>query len=384
MLLYCSLNQKNDNLQHQMPAPAVFWKKLLIKIMKNWMWIVIGLVIVVAVFYLIRWKNAGVLERNKVPLDQAYLDFQEINEHYRSNLFKIERLCTVAMRSASSPEPIRVFPTVNQQLIIDADPEVDEETKHDYRYYKLDQQGKLVDSIYIRYEGYWPKFIDRFMVFSNDQKAYYTTWPLDGDTTRHHFVSLNADFSWPKDKIDQKIRAVKKSGNYYFFSAFRDHGKDFRWMAFYEQQQWYMLWEKMPGYTQVADEDSGYRYRSDVFHTGTPDPVIPEDVRLIHFYPEEKMEYKHVIGGGALPSSATNWRGKGFFSTDIAGRNFSFKVDQLVVEKEKYDRFKTRLYTLTEPGGAARIYEPAFYRSEHGFALYSGNWDELYIIKPQK
>jgi len=370
-------------LQHQSRNLGFSEQNLLIKTMKNRMWIAIGLMIVVAVFFLIKWKNAGVLERNKVPLDQAYLDFQEINEHYQSNKFKIEKLCTVAVRSASSPEPIRVFKTVNQQLIIDADPKVNEETKHDYRYYKLDQQGKLVDSIYIRYEGYWPKFIDRFMVFSNQRKAYYTTWPLDGDTTRHHFISLNADFSWPRDKIDQKIKAVKNRGDYYFFSAFRDNENDFRWMAFYEQEHWYMLWEKMPGYTQVADGDSGYRYRSDVFHTGTPDPVIPEDVRLIHFYPEEKMEYKHAIGGGTSPSSATNWRGKGFFSTVIAGNSFSFKVDQLVVEKERFDKFKTRLYTLKEPGGLARIYEPAFYRSEQGFALYSGNWDELYIIKPQ-
>lgn len=322
-----------------------------------------------------------VVERNKEPLAAIYSNFQEINADYKSDVFEVSLVARVVVSSAASPNPIRIFSSVNDQLILDCDANVNEETKFDTRYYKIDKTGTVTDSIYVAYHGYSEQFIDDFMVYTSEKDAYYTTWPLNGDTTRRQLAELNADLSWQDEKLEAKVKKIKATAKYYFISAVLNENIWYRQVYFYTDQKWYLLWQKMKGYTDVPDEDSGRRYRNVVFRTGELSFEIPKNVKLLHFHPQEKIKYYHVIGGGAGGFSVYNWRGLGFFETSIAGRNFEFMVPKLVVEKEKHNEFKPSLYTVTEPGSSTELYNPAFYHSPNGFSFYAPAGKELFLIK---
>ncbi|MDQ1141740.1 hypothetical protein [Pedobacter agri] len=349
------------------------------------MWIGIGIIFILGFgIYIFFPTEKLVLERNNEPVDSRYSAFQVIDEHYNSVIFEVKRVARVVVSSAASPNPIRIFPSVNHQLILDCDAKVDEDTKHDIRYYKIDQRGTVIDSIYVAYNGHWGQFINDFMVYTGDKNSYYNTWPLNGDTTGHKVVELNADLSWDADRVEAKIKVIKSAAKYYFFNSLSNENVWYRQCYFYADKKWQLLWQKMPGYTQIPDEESASRYRKDVFRSGEVSFEIPKDVKLLHFHPEEKMKYSHIIGGGDGGFSVYNWRGKGFFETTVADKNFQFMVTKLIVEKEKHNGYRPSLFTVEEAGAATNLYKPAFYHSSNGFSFYSPNAKELFLIKLKK
>ena len=347
---------------------------------KKWIWICIVLIIAVGIYVFFPTEKL-ILDRNNEALADNFSAFQEINEQYKSDIFKVSLVGRVVVSSASSPNPIRIFSSVNDQLILDCDAKIDENTKFDTRYYKIDKAGSVTDSLYVAYQGYSEQFIDSFMVYTSEKDAYYNTWPLNGDTTRHQVVELNADLSWEDERLKAKIKSVKAKAKYYFLSTAIKENVWYLQVYFYTDQKWYLLWQKMPGYTEVLDEDNASRYRNVVFRSGEVSFEIPEDVKLLHFHQQEKIKYYHVVGGGHGGFSVYNWRGLGFFETGIAGRVFEFMVPKLVVEKEKHNGYKPSLYIVSEPGSSTKLYNPAFYHSPNGFSFYAPEAKKLFLIK---
>ncbi|KQN38464.1 hypothetical protein ASE92_03240 [Pedobacter sp. Leaf41] len=346
------------------------------------MWLGIGITLAIGLAVsLYYYNNRLIIDRNDAPLEEKYASFQKINEHYRSAVFDVKFMARVVVSSAASPNPIRIFESVNDQLIIDCDAEVDEDTKHDNRYYKIDKAGKLLDSIYVAYGSHWANFIGEFIVYTSDRGGYYNSWPLDGDTTRHEVIEWNKDNSWTNERISAKIKAIKATGKYHFSNSLVNQDVWYLQTYFYEDKKWQLLWQQLPGYFNVPDEESPIRYRKEVFRSGEVDFQIPKDVKLLYFYQEEKMKYYHVIGGGGGGFSVYNWRGKGFFETEVAGKKFEFMVPKLVVEKERHNGFKPSLFTVEEAGSATDLFTPAFYHSPNGFSFYSPSPKLLYLIK---
>ncbi|MEH3112301.1 hypothetical protein [Pedobacter terrae] len=347
---------------------------------KMWLWI--GIIIIIALgIYIFYPIDKLIIARNDKPLDRKYAAFQEINKHYRSNVFEVSLVAQVVVSSLASPNPIRIFSSVNNQVIIDCDATVDEETKYDNRYYKIDKTGAITDSIYVAGNGYWTQFIDDFMVYTSDKHAYYNTWPLNGDATKRKVIELNADSSWTNEKVEATINKIKTSAKYWFFNSVVNNDVKYRQIYFYADEKWQLLWQKMEGYMNVPDEESSSRYRKDVFRSGEVSFEIPKNVKLLHFHPKEKMKYYHIIGGGDGGFGVYNWRGQGFFETHIAGRNFEFMVPDLVVEKEKHNGYTPHLYQVWEAGSSAELYNPAFYHSPNGFSFYAPNYRQLFLIK---
>lgn len=326
----------------------------------------------------------GIVEHNKKPLASEYENFQEINEHYHSDNFEVKLFCETQVSSSSSPNPIRIFPSVNNQLIISCDAEKNEATQGDMLYYKIKSNGTVEDTLHLSQNEYWPEFIDGFMVFTNNEKAFYTTWPQNGDTTRLMVNVLNADLSWSEEQVYQKIETVKKDCTYWFFENVTNNEHYYRQFFFYQDKQWQMVWQKLPEYRSLDSSETANRYRNNVFRTGEEDPYLPENVTFLHFHPEEKLKYSHNIGGGNPGFSVTNWRGKAFFKTKIGDRDFNFFVPHIAVEKEKFDGFKDRFYTVLAASYPARTFRPSFYISPNGFAFYSSNSQNMYIIRKKE
>lgn len=323
----------------------------------------------------------GIIERNKEPLDAAYVNFQEISEKYRSDIFEVKLFCETQATHSSSPNPIRIFPSVNNQLIVSCDAEKNDETQGDMLYYKINSKGTSEDTLHLSQNEYWPEFIDDFIIFTNDDNVFYTTWPQNGDTTRLAFKVLNEDHSWAAEKINQKIASAKKDGQYWFFKTVTKNDHYFMQFFFYQNEQWQLLWQEIPEYRSLDSSEEAGRYRDDVFWTGEQDPYLPENVIFLHFHPEEKLKYSHNIGGGSPGYSVKNWRGKAFFKTKIGDRDFNFFEPHIAVEKEKFDDFKNRFYTVIEPNYPAISFRPTFYISPHGFAFYSSTSQNMYMIQ---
>lgn len=323
----------------------------------------------------------GIIERNNEPLDAAYANFEEINEKYHSDIFEVKLFCETEVTRSSSPNPIRIFPSVNDQLIVSCDAEKNDETQGDMLYYKVNSKGITEDTLHLSQNKYWPEFIDDFIIFTNDEKAYYTTWPQDGDTTTRAFKVLNEDLSWSGEKINQKIASAKKDGKYWFLKNVTRNDHYYMQFFFYQDEQWQMLWQEIPAYRSIDSSEDAGRYRDDVFWTGEQDPYLPENVTFLHFHPEEKLKYSHNIGGGSPGYSVKNWRGKAFFKTKIGDRNFNFFEPHIAVEKERFDDYKNRFYTVLEANYSALHFRPTFYISPHGFAFYSSNSQSMYLIR---
>lgn len=342
-------------------------------------WIIPLVVLVVLIIVFKPFKELFI-ERNKEPLPKEYTAIQPIDEHYVSPDFKVSLFCTVQVSRAASPNPIRIFPSVNNQLIVYCDAQKNEDTKADYQYYKLDEKGIITDSLYIKYDGYWAEFIDDFIMYTGDKGEYYTTWPLNGDTVKHVIPVINADFLLSENEINKFISASVRDSKYYFYKFYIEKETYIRKFFCYTNQKWTVLFQKMHAYENIPDEISANRYRNTVFRTGESGAYLPDDVKMRYYYPEEKMNYYHVIGGGQGGFKVYNWRGKGFFRTRISGKDLDFRVDKLAIEKEQFDNYQLRFYTVGERNSSADNFKPAFYHSPYGYSFYSPKADKMYLI----
>lgn len=345
-----------------------------------WLCILVLLALTVILILVFRTFRKPKMERNKEPLPAAYSGFQPIDEQYQSALFNVSLLCRSTVSLAASPNPIRVFPSIEGRLIVACNTDRKEQSSGNYSYFKLNREGTVIDSLRLADDGYWAEFIDGFIIFTREQDAYYNTWPADGDTGRHTMLQLNADLSWNGEQISKVIGEARAHSPYSFFKSYVTNGTHIRQFFFLSGKSWKVLWQQTPGYTTISDGESAGRYRRDVFGSGGQDAYLPSTVALLYFYPQEKMSYAHVIGGGQGGFRKYDWRGTGFFSTSISGDTMEFCVPKLVVEKERFDNFRTRLYLVKEPGSAVQLFSPNFYIAPGGFALYASDAHVLYLI----
>ncbi|WP_293309090.1 hypothetical protein [Pedobacter sp. UBA5917] len=348
--------------------------------MKKMLFWIIPLIVVVILIIIFKPFKEFFIERNREPLPKEYTGIQPLDEHYNSPDFKVSLLYTVQVSSAASPNPIRIFPSVNNQLIVYCDAQKDEDTKADYQYYKFNNKGVITDSLYIKYDGYWAEFIDDFIMYTHEKGEYYTTWPLNGDTTKKVIPVVNADFHLSEKEMDGLISTSISGSKYYFYKFYVEEGTYIRKFFWYKDQKWTVLYQKVSAYDDIPDELSAGRYRKTVFSSGESDPYLPDNVEMRYFYPEEKMDYAHIIGGGQGGFKVYNWRGKGFFRTHIGGKELDFRVDNLATEKERFDNYKLRLYAVRERNSSAENFRPAFYHSVYGYSFYSPVGDKIYLI----
>lgn len=344
------------------------------------LFLVISLIVIAILIIVFKPFKEFFIEKNKKALPQGYAAIQPIDEHYVSPYFKVSLLYTVQVSGAASPNPIRIFPSVNHQLIVYCDAQKNEDTKADYQYYKFDTKGMLTDSLYIRYDGYWAEFIDDFIMYTSEKGEYYNTWPLNGNMAKQPIPVVNADFHFADKEIDELISASVKDSRYYFYKFYVKDGTYIRKFFWYKDKKWTVLYQKVNTYDDIPDGLSAGRYRKIVFSSGERDSYLPDNVEMRYYYPEEKMKYAHVIGGGQGGFEVYNWRGKGFFRTHISGKAFDFRVDNLAIEKERFDNYKLRLYTVPERKSSASNFRPAFYHSPFGYSFYSPVAKKIYLI----
>lgn len=321
-----------------------------------------------------------VLERNDKPLAPAYTSFQEVDENYRSANVEVKLVC----ESQGYPHPIRVFSSVNEQWIVDADMETNEESQGERIFYKINENGIVIDTLLVNQTEYWPQFMGEFMVFTNYDQAYYTTWPLNGDTTKRNFKILNSELTWETAKLNQTIAAAKANASFWFYKNVTKNEIYYMQFFFYKDKQWQILWLKSPSYQSVNDNEEAARYQKEVLRTGDEDPYLPENVSFLHFHPLEKLNYSHNIGGGNPGFDVTNWRGKAFFKTKIGDKDFNYFVPNIAVEKESFDEYENRFYSVPEPGSSGLNFRSSIFLANDSLAFYSSHRTKLFMIRQRQ
>lgn len=335
------------------------------------------LINLIASIFLSACNGDGIIESNEEPLATAYNNFQELNEDYHSADFEVKLIC----EAQGYPHPIRVFSSIDDKYIIEAEADKDDKTNGDYNFYRINGKGTLTDPLFLPNKGYWTELVDDFMVFTNYDEAYYNTWPLNGDTTKRHFKILNADLKLDNNKVKQLVEDAKGNAKYWFFKAESGNGNNYLKFHYFQNKQWQMIWQKVDDYQTVPDNESAGRYSNEVIRTGETDPYLAKNITYLHHHPLEKIRYNHNIGGGSPGFDVANWRGKAFFKTKINGKDFQFFEPNIAVENEQFDGNRNRFYTISEPNGSAQIFTPVFYNTLNGFAFYTSNRNKLYLVR---
>ncbi|WP_437920043.1 hypothetical protein [Sphingobacterium sp. LRF_L2] len=342
----------------------------------------IGLIIAGLLIYLFFFReDKGIYENDNTAIPQQYQRYQSITAAYASETFKVDEVCRAKVNSSASSNPIRAYQSVQDQIIIDCNSEIDEDSKSDATYFKINKLGIITDSLHVKYGGYWTVLIDDFMLHTQEKLAYFTTWPMNGNTEHQPFIAYNTDFQMPEKELQIELARIKEESLYYFVRSYvGDHLYTVA-TYYYDAKGWQILWQKVARYQSESDSESASRYQQEIYRSGEPEPYMDAKVHIEYFHPQDRLKYFHVIGGGTPGFSKVDWRGIGFFRTEIDGEPFLFSISDLVIEKESHDRFRTRLYQVDEPKAAVKHINTNFYHSPFGFALYAPNAKILYVIK---
>lgn len=338
--------------------------------------------IVVLIIYLLFFKeDKGIYAENDAPIPSIYHSYQNVTKAYKSDTFEVEEVFNAKVNSSASPNPIRAYQSVQDNIIIACDARKDEDTKGDAVYFKINKKGIISDSLYVKDTGYWTVLIADFMVHTDEKDAYFTTWPIDGDTTRQLFVEHNNDLQMPEEELRGQLHKIKHKSLYYFVRTYVKGEHYFTATYFYADGRWQVLWQETANYQSIMDSEDPTRYQQEIYRSGEPDVSLDTAVTLKHFHRQDSIKYYHIIGGGASGTVKNEWRGMGFFDTQIGASTFNFSISDLVIERERYDGYKTRLYQVDEPKAAVKHVHTNFYHSPFGFALYAPRAKVLFIIR---
>jgi hypothetical protein len=150
------------------------------------------------------------------PLPTEFKAYQTLNTHYNADNYKVELL---AKTETDFPSPIRAFENGHGEMIVEAT-KVRNNVIIGDDYLKLNKDGKVTDTLsLLSGDGFDKGFVGDFTLFISDTATpYYTTWPLNGDTTKRKIEILNNDLSWAEEKLTKTTRNILTTAKYTFYT----------------------------------------------------------------------------------------------------------------------------------------------------------------------
>jgi len=326
----------------------------------------------------------------ETPIPKAFEHYKTLNSKYEDE--KYETILFVESHDYMAPSPIRMYWTINDQAVVCVTRDF-KEPEPGYHYYKLDVSGNVLHTLYVPYTG------DRkvgligpyALHISSKEDYFYTTWPLNGDTTRQSIEILNRDLSWSADKLAQTYEAILRTGKYAFNEPVGQLGNgepDFSLnrIFFFEDGKYKVLYKKMKGHASVPDFKKLYR-AEDEFYNASDDQSLKfiQNFQLKHFQQVEKLSYEHSIGGGSPSFSAKGWAGRAFFDLPLNKDTLKVRYDEIIVETATSGDDQTRYYRSNGNGSSVSPLNINLFTDPRlNYAVYSVNARQLYLIKPKK
>ncbi|RZL27883.1 MAG: hypothetical protein EOO96_21715 [Pedobacter sp.] len=84
--------------------------------------------------------------------------------------------------------------------------------KSEHSFYKIDSLGNLVDSIKFG-KNYSTTIFGEYIL----QNTGYSSWIIDGDTTRKNYKEFNADADWSEEKVEDEFDRLKQKAKDVFY-----------------------------------------------------------------------------------------------------------------------------------------------------------------------
>lgn len=346
-----------------------------------WIKMLVAIIFLSAIIYLIK---VYYFEKNYEHLDKKYAHFQKFSTDYKSKDFVVEVLCESNSRPGSDPFPISVYASFNNEIIAVCY-SVNQKDKDVANFYKVDENGNTIDSLSLDAEDKFPYFAGEFIFYSeSNERKTYNTWPKNGDSTERNIEFINQDYTLAKEKIAALIADAKSSSQFYFFDEKNDNGVSIKQFYYYKNEKWQVILEKMKDYYSPAYEETYEKLNKELLRTGEDSPYLAKEINLIHFYKKTKIRYAHNGGGGGGGFYVKNWRGNGYFTIIIGGKNFDYFIPNLVIEKEIFDNYQNRFYLVPEENYRGLQLSTEVFISPFGFALFTNGENVLYVIKSKK
>lgn len=277
--------------------------------------------------------------------------------------------------------------TTTQNVIIEVATDLDDSTR-DYAFYKLDKAGNIIDrhrfsrsTLIAKDTGEEQLVGGVFLV--NTKKSYYTTWPLNGDTTQKPFIPVNQDLAWSTEQVDAYYQEiVKKSARLADVETWEridDHKNQKRVSKAYylnNPGQWYVLYGNSlrVDYTgkDVTGTNTLFKDFTDVERTFGR-YVPPGNITIPYFQRQTYRKYCAQNGGGVGCSMRYTWAGVGYYHVAVG--------DSILKFKNKGSLSRTDFAGKAFPAKESLLANFAYYTNPQlSYALFSAN-ETLYLIK---
>ncbi|WP_131539871.1 hypothetical protein [Pedobacter nototheniae] len=327
------------------------------------------------------------LMNKQAELPEEYKAYKYFSANFETE--KYETILLFKSENYSAPRPIRLYNSINNQVIaaIDRDEKEFEPGKY---YYKLDFLGNKIDSLYA--PRVWANrdvgFFGEYFVNVTDEKNYfYTTWPLNGDTTHKIINIINKDLSWSIDKVEDFYNDITADAKFIFYDGDeKTDEKNGKWQLnkvfYFKDKKWSVLYRKMKTYTyldpKVYSSINEFYYTSD--DPENNDAENQKNYQIKYFDKKEYISYEHSIGGGSPSFSKRGWVGTLYFDFIFNGDQLKLKQDGIIVETEKNG--ENYYYRSHGEGESVSPFKLNIYTNKtFKFALFSKNLYSLYIVK---
>lgn len=290
----------------------------------------------------------------------------------------------------SIPAKSRIEHGINKttnNVIIEVATDIDDTTR-DYVFYKLDKTGRTIDShrfsrsILIANDTGEEQLVEGVFLV-NTKKSYYTTWPLDGDTTKKPFIAVNQDLAWSAEQVDAYYQdIVKKSARLADVETWEktpDHKNQKRIRKAYylnKTGKWYVLYgNSLRGdYTgkDVNGTNTLFKDFTDV-ERSFGRYVPPGNITIPYFQRQTYSKYCAQNGGGIGCTMRYTWAGTAYYQVVVGDSVLKFK------NKESLSR--TDFHGKEFPAKESLLVNFAYYTNPQlSYSLLSAN-ETLYLIK---
>ncbi|MNQ46934.1 hypothetical protein D3C85_607610 [compost metagenome] len=274
---------------------------------------------------------------------------------------------------------------VTNNVIIKVATDVDDSTRL-YEFYKLDTSGNIIDrrqftrSFLIKENTGDEEMVDGVFLV-NKEKAYYSTWPFNGDNTKKPFTPINQELTWSTEQVDAYYKeVVRKSARLDDLAAWekispQENKRRVRKIYYLNStSEWYILYGNSLKSDYSGKRISGFNTLFTDF-TDTERSfgryVPPNNITIPYF---ERQTYSKFCASDQVGCHMSySWDGVGYYQVTVGESSLKFK--------NKGSLSRTDFKGETFPPKESLLVDFAYYTNPNlKYSLFSAN-EHLYIIK---
>lgn len=352
--------------------------------------IVLIVIAMVMLFFLFKWGFSKETKDEKAleEIPEKFQSYQSISDTLKTEKYQLE---SFHQSKYKLTQIVHFNPTDSTLIVMGSNygaPAQSLPRPIIHNYYKLDAQGKTLDSLQLS-GGEIALTRDGYLV----GKDYHCSWMLDGNISKKSYQFLNDSLDWNSEKDLDAFQKLYETATRVIYQEYYLEPKRYASIKLMNDGVWTKL-------QQAKDFEYAFRFETypekpvivrDPYSTTKPSEVdgfshshLPnlaeggnmytnenKHISLIHFRKVKFIESKS--NGVFNPNSMTyaaKWKGDGFMQLSFKGETIPFKIalDKMQREEDGYER---------KLGHPIR-----FYMNESlNFGIVSENYGDLFLIK---